>query len=664
MKYAEIAIDLPIDRTFHYSIPPAMARYADCGKRAWIPFGRRRMIGCIVGTTDNAPAYNFRDIEKIIDDTPIIGNDLMGLAGWISSYYCASLGSALAAIIPSPLKGGKTSIKPRKREEEEEYSPTLPLKPTAEQEHAIKEIKKSIEKKEFRVFLLHGITSSGKTEVYLQCIADILTAGKGAIVLIPEISLTPQTVERFKSRFGNQVAVIHSQMRGGRRFEEWKAIKDGAARIVVGPRSAIFSPMSNIGLIVVDEEHETSYKQEDTPRYHARETAIERARIANCPVILGSATPSLESYYKAEKGEYKLLRLKKRIDDRPLPGVVIVDMKKEIEKRKKAAIISSYLRNKIEEALKDKKQIMLFLNRRGFATYINCRNCGSTIKCQRCASVLVYHYSKKGLICHYCGWMLPVPKICPECKSAYLSFSGKGTEKIESEIHRLFPAAGIDRMDADVTKKKGSHDRILKKVKEGATSILIGTQMIAKGHDFPQVTLVGVISADVSLNIPDFRGSERTFDLLTQVGGRAGRGKDPGEVVIQTYTPGHYAISEAVRHDYEAFYKKEVVFREELDLPPFSNIIKITLRAGRESAAKESAGKLSKYLKDGLKGEKAAVVGPAPGIMPKLKNRYIWNIIIKTKAPLETSNKLKSLLVKAGGGKRSFIGVDVDPISM
>ncbi|MDP3790101.1 MAG: primosomal protein N', partial [Candidatus Omnitrophota bacterium] len=428
--------------------------------------------------------------------------------------------------------------------------------------------------------------------------------------------------------------------------------------------TAIFSPMDNIGLIVVDEEHETSYKQEDTPRYHARETAIERAKISRCPVILGSATPSLESYYKAAKGEYTLLRLTTRIDDRPLPKAEIVDMKREIEKRKKVAIISSYLRQKIEEAVKNKKQVMLFLNRRGFSTYINCRNCGNTLKCKKCDSVMVYHSSKKEIICHYCGWKADVPKICPECNSSYLSFSGKGTEKVESEIHRLFPMARIDRMDTDVTKKRGSHNSILKKVKEGSTDILVGTQMIAKGHDFPQVTLVGVVSADVTLNLPDFRSSERTFDLLTQVGGRAGRGKDAGEVVIQTYTPSHYAISDAARHDYEAFYKREIVYREDLDLPPFFNIIKLTLQSAKETAAKDAALALTEYLKGKFKEDKVIIAGPAPGIMPKVRNRYIWNVIVKTKTPFETSGRLKTLLEEFNRVKRAFIGVDVDPISL
>jgi primosomal protein N' (replication factor Y) len=453
-------------------------------------------------------------------------------------------------------------------------------------------------------------------------------------------------------------------MTGGRRFREWKNIKDGVAKIVIGARSALFSPVKDLGLIVVDEEHETSYKQEDVPRYHAREVAVERAKIAGCPVILGSATPSLESYYKAEKGEYKLLELMRRIDNRPLPKAVIIDMKQEMMKGKRTAIISSYLKRKIEEAVVANKQVMLFLNRRGFSTYIHCKNCGHILKCKKCDSVLVYHSLKKDLVCHYCNWKRDAPKICPDCESSYLSFSGKGTEKIESEIHRIFPAAGIDRMDTDVTKKRGSHNAILKKVKDGKTNILIGTQMIAKGHDFPQVTLVGVISADVSLNIPDFRSSERTFNLLTQVGGRAGRGKDHGELVIQTYAPAHYAIAAAAKQNYETFYRHEVELRRDLNFPPFANIIKIQLRSTSEPIAKDAALNLAKHLKKKLKGKKVNIAGPAPGVIPKIRNRYIWNILIKTKDVLKTCAKLKTTLKNYGRIRKTFVSVDVDPISM
>lgn len=664
MKYAKIALNIPIDKTFHYELPGDLHGRLETGARVWVSFGRRRMVGYVVGTCDKAPVYRTKRIEKVIDETPIISAELMRLARWISDYYCASLGSALEAVIPAPLKKGKTAVGERKVNEEEEYAPTAHLTPTAEQAEAIGRIKEAIEKEIFKVFLLHGVTSSGKTEVYLQCIADVIQRNGTGIVLIPEISLTPQTVERFKSRFGERVAVIHSQMAGGRRFREWRNIKDGTARVVVGARSALFSPVNNLGLIVIDEEHETSYKQEDTPRYHARETAIERARIAGCPVILGSATPSLESYYKARKGEYKLLRLTKRIDDRPLPKCTIIDMKKEIMKGKRTAIISTYLRQKVEEAVNNDRQVMLFLNRRGFATYINCKNCGYTVKCRRCESVMVYHSSGKNLVCHYCGWKREVPKACPECKSAYLSFSGKGTEKVESEIHRMFPSAGIDRMDTDVTKKRGSHNSILKKVKEGKTNILVGTQMIAKGHDFPQVTLVGVISADANMNLPDFRSSERTFNLLTQVGGRAGRGREEGEVVIQTYVPGHYAVTTAARHDYEGFYKNEIGLRRELNLPPYTNILKVSVKSVSDETAGEAASGLARHLKKKIRGKKTFVLGPAPGVIPRIRNRYIWNIIVKTANPKETSAKLRSALEDYGRIRRAFVGVDVDPIAL
>lgn len=664
MKYAEVALDLPIDKTFHYRVPPRLAGGVCAGKRAWVPFGKRRMVGYIVGVSGSSPFAALKDIEAVIDEAPIISAELMKLTKWLSEYYCASWGSALAAVIPSPLKKGKTSVKARKKEDEEIYEPSTHLKPTPEQAKAISQIKDAVKENRFEAFLLYGVTSSGKTEVYLQCISDVIDKGKSAIVLIPEISLTPQTVERFKSRFGESVAVIHSHVTGGRRFNEWKNIRDGISKIVIGARSAVFSPAKDLGLIVVDEEHENSYKQEDTPRYHAREVAVQRAKIAGCPVVFGSATPSLESFYKAKKGEYKLLELPKRIDDRPMPKAAVIDMKKELAKGKYASLISTYLRRRIEEVIASGRQIMLFLNRRGFATYINCKNCGNTMKCKRCESVLVYHSSKKRLICHYCNWNRDVPKICPECDSSYLSFFGKGTEKIESEIHKIFPAAGIDRMDTDVTKKRGSHAAILKKVKEGKTNILVGTQMIAKGHDFPQVTLVGVISADVSLNLPDFRSSERTFNLLMQVGGRAGRGSDPGELVIQTYAPAHYAITAAAKQDYEVFYKHEIGLRKDLDYPPFTNIIKISLRAQKEAIAKDAAAKLAKFMKKSLGGKNTHVVGPAPGVIPRIRNRYIWNIIIKTKDVLRTSAKLRSALKKCGRISRTVIGIDVDPISL
>ncbi|MBN1872531.1 MAG: primosomal protein N', partial [Candidatus Omnitrophica bacterium] len=596
MKYAEIALNIPIDKTFHYSIPPATSPCVEIGKRAWVTFGKRRMVGYIVGLSETSPVSSIKPLEGIIDDVPVLDGEQMKFTKWMSEYYCTSWGSTLDAAIPWPLKKGRTSIRERGgATAEEHFSKSSALPPTDEQQRALKEIKGAVEKSAFEVFLLHGVTSSGKTEVYLQCISDIIEKDKSAIVLIPEISLTPQTVERFKSRFGDAVAIAHSQMKGSSRFKEWKRLRDGLAKVAVGPRSALFSPVRNLGLIVVDEEHDTSYKQGDTPRYHAREASVERARQAGCPVILGSATPSMESYFLAKKGEYRLLELTRRIDDRPLPQSVVIDMKKEMAKGKRSFVISTYLRKRIDETLKADRQTMLFLNRRGFSTYIFCKQCGYTEKCKKCDTVMVYHSSKRQLVCHYCNWKKEKPNICPTCHSTYLSYSGKGTEKIESEIHRNFPYGKIERMDSDVTRRRGAHKAILKNIKEGKTNILIGTQMIAKGHDFPQVTLVGVISADVSLNLPDFRSGERTFNLLTQVAGRAGRGKDAGEIVIQTYAPAHYAIQAAAKQDYIAFYNRELELRRDLNFPPFTHIIEITLKAVKDDIAQGAARELVEY---------------------------------------------------------------------
>ncbi|MDB4349438.1 primosomal protein N', partial [Omnitrophica bacterium] len=571
MKYASVVIRVPIDKTFSYRIPKDLEDDMAIGKRVWVPFGPRRVVGYIVDIIDKVDIEDTRPIESIIDKEPIIPSELLSLAKWISRYYICSWGEAIDAAIPGVLKKGKTSVKPKRPIRDKRHRATQDLLPTDEQKKALTTIKDSIDKQAYSVFLLHGITASGKTEVYMQAIKHVLKDGRSSIVLVPEISLTPQTVERFKSRFGDNVAVMHSGLIGSKRFREYKKIRDGQARIVVGARSAIFSPVKDLGLVIIDEEHETSYKQENVPRYHAREVAIKRAELAGATVILGSATPSLESYYKAEEGKYTLIELKKRIRDMALPKVNIIDMRKELYQRHYATVFSRPLREKIEHVMARRQQAILFLNRRGFSTFVYCRKCGNVARCKRCDAVTVYHYSKKKLVCHYCNWTMDPPQICPKCRDFYVKYFGMGTERVESELHRYFPEGRMDRMDSDTTKKRGSHDRVLGRFKKQSISILVGTQMIAKGLDFPKVTLVGVISADTTLNLPDFRASERTFNLLTQVAGRAGRGDEGGEVIIQTYTPYHYAITSASEHDYHSFYKREVSTREELDLPPFSN---------------------------------------------------------------------------------------------
>lgn len=664
-KFAQVAISLPIDRTFHYSIPDRLASDIAIGKRVFVPFAHRSVVGYIVGLTDHADVKEVKEIAGVIDREPMVSDEILSLCRWIADNYFCSWGEAIQATIPGGIKRGKTSLGSRLKEPHiniADFPQSTPHDLNEEQDKALKAISEDIEKRKHEVFLLHGITASGKTEVYLQSIDLVLKKGRQAIMLVPEISLTPQTIERFVSRFGSRVAVIHSKLTAARRFLEWKRIRDGEVDIVVGARSAIFSPVKDLGLIIIDEEHETSYKQDDVPRYHARDVAEERARLKSCPLILGSATPSLESYYKAKAGEYRFVRLTKRIEERLLPKVKIVDMRMELATRKKIAMFSKVLLDAIDKTIKSGKQAMIFLNRRGFSTFINCKKCGFVLKCKRCDTVLVYHFDQKKLLCHYCDYHDKPPDICPKCRSSYISYFGIGTEKVESDISHNFPNVKIARMDSDTTTKSGSHDRILGEFKSGKIEVLVGTQMIAKGLDFPAVTLVGVVSADVSLNIPDFRSSERTFNLLTQVAGRAGRGEDGGEVIVQTYVPGHYSILAAAKHDYEKFYQEEIISRKELLFPPFINLVKVMVRARNideaEKAALALAADIRKTAGDIL------VCGPAPAPMSRLRGYYRYNIILKHKDRSVMCAFLKKALSAFHKPHGVLIAVDVDPISM
>jgi len=448
------------------------------------------------------------------------------------------------------------------------------------------------------------------------------------------------------------------------RYSEWKRIKDGSARIVVGARSAIFSPVSNLGLIIVDEEHENTYKQEDAPRYHARDAAMMRAKLSNAPIILGSATPSVESYYEAEKGAIELVKLTKRIDERLLPRVKIVDMRLELATRKKLVMFSRILIDSIDKVLKKKQQVMIFLNRRGFSTYINCKKCGLVLTCKRCSSVLVYHYETKSAVCHYCNFRMPPPEICPKCNSGYMKYFGIGTEKVESDIARFFPGARIGRMDTDSMAKRGSHEKILGEFKNHKIDILIGTQMIAKGHDFPRVTLVGVVNSDVTLNLPDFRASERTFNLLTQVAGRAGRGEEGGEVIVQTYAPEHYSIKTASKHDYENFYYEELKTRKSASFPPFTHIIKLVLRSRNEKSAMDESKKMKDFLERALKQKGIDTIGPAPAPIARLRGFFRWNVLLKGKNRSMMCHRLKNALLNYKKPSGTFLAIDVDPMAM
>ena len=665
IKFAEVAVSLPIDKLFQYKIPEGLSIDVRIGARVFVPFGPRTLVGYVTALNDVAEVKDIKEIKGVIDKEPILTDELLKLTKWISENYFCSWGEAIGAVIPGGIRKGKESIGSRIKVPEiraEDFVITEPHVLMDEQGAALKEIEESIDKNDARTFLLHGITASGKTEVYLQAIEIVLQKGRQAIMLVPEIALTPQTIERFVSRFGHRVAVIHSHLTPAKRFLEWKKIKDGKADIVVGARSAIFAPMSRLGLIIIDEEHETTYKQDDVPRYHARDVAGERARLNRCPLILGSATPSLESYYKAKSGEYKLIRLTKRIEDRLLPKMKIVDMRMELATRKRITVFSKVLLDAVDKALKAGKQVIIFLNRRGFSTFINCKKCGFVMKCRRCDAVMVYHFEEKKLICHYCNYHQPPPDICPKCRSGYIRYFGLGTEKVESEMSRAFSGIKIARMDSDTTAKKGSHDKILSRFKSGEVKMLVGTQMIAKGLDFPQVTLVGVVSADVTLNIPDFRSSERTFNLLTQVGGRAGRGEDGGEVIVQTYTPDHYAILAAAKHDYDKFYEEEIVSRKELLFPPFINLVKVVVRARNEEFTHQVADELAEAIRQADKD--AMFSGPAPVPMARVRGYFRYNILMKGKDTAAMCALLRKVLDGFRKPHGVLIAVDVDPLSM
>ena len=561
------------------------------------------------------------------------------------------------------------------REEAIERDPHGTEKFIADTEHTLNEeqaavlrlITTALEKPETHPpILIHGVTGIGKTEIYLQAIRSILVQGKAAIVLVPEISLTPQTVERFKSRFAAQpdmVAVLHSHLSEGERHDEWHKIHSGRARIVIGARSAIFAPLENLGLIVVDEEHETSYKQEEAPRYHARDVAVVRAKLEKCTVVLGSATPSLESYYNAERGKYLLGELTQRVDQCQMPLIRIVDLRQERRKEKAAAILSEKLRGAIEDRLAKNEQTILFLNRRGFSTSLLCSHCGQARDCPNCSVALTFHRSDARLSCHLCGHSAAVPKRCPECGENALIYVGFGTEKVESNVAVLFPKAVVRRMDADSMTRKDAYRETLQAFRSGKIDILVGTQMIAKGLHFPKVTLVGIINADLALHLPDFRAGERTFQLLTQVAGRAGRGEAPGEVYVQTYTPFSPSIQFARHHDFSGYFEQELEFREQCHFPPVTHAVLISIRSERQSHASFSAETLARRLRENLPNE-YRISDPAPAPLEKLHGQYRFHILLRGEAIVRLSRLIRETLDKLPFPEDVVVAVDVDPYQL
>jgi primosomal protein N' (replication factor Y) len=532
---------------------------------------------------------------------------------------------------------------------------------TPDQKAAMRSIATDIDTRKFSVSLLYGITGSGKTEVYLRAADHVAEMGGGAILLVPEVGLTPQIIERFSEHFGDRLAVYYSDMPEKERQAEWSAVAMGEKKIILGTRSAIFMPVKNLRLIVLDEEYENTYKQEQNPKYHAREAAFELAKRAGAAVVLGSASPSIETYYHAKEGEYKLLILPKRIDDRPLPPVKVVDMRSEL-KAGNYNVLSRELKEEIRSVIQKKEQAILFINRCGYFSFVMCRTCGYAIQCPRCSTSLIYYMKDEKLRCNHCGFTSEAPVICPKCQSSQIKFFGGGTQKIEQEVAKIVPSARILRLDRDTVTKKGSYENIIRSFISGSADILIGTQMVTKGLDIGSVTLVGVVAADIGLNLPDFRAAEHTFQLLTQVAGRAGRHKLAGKVIVQTYDPEHYAIMFASKHDYEGFYEEEVKTRRSLGYPPFGSLINTVVHGESEKGVEQVSKELVKFLKKRLPADE--VFGPAKAPIVKLKNNFRYQILLKgskidsmRKAVVESAVSI----VKLGGIR---ISIDVDPYNM
>lgn len=674
-----------IDKIFDYIVPNDLESSIKVGIRVLVPFGRQTLEGFVLEIKDNSDR-DLKEIYSILDRDIVLNDELLLLGKQIQKSTLSTLISAYQVMLPKALKAKAGVLVSKKYQTFYELTDKSYLASSTAQEKILKlfsdkktisrkellaisssalstliekKVLSEIKKEDYRIkyevnkdkkkvltpsqqkvvnsvlenqrnvpFLLFGVTGSGKTEVYMQIIEEVLKRGETAIMLVPEISLTPQMVEQFSNRFGNQIAALHSALSEGEKYDEWRRIARGEASIVIGARSAIFAPLKNIGIIIMDEEHSDSYKQGDkSPRYHARDVAIWRAKHHSCPVLLGSATPSLESMARAEKGVYQLLVLKERVNGKSLPNVEIIDMNKEAKNG--TSHITNRLLSEVSSCIDRGEQAILFLNRRGFSTFVTCKNCSETIKCPNCDITLTYHKSNRMLRCHYCGYATPLPKVCPHCKEEALSDLGVGTEKIEEELHRLLPNARVLRMDVDTTSRKGAHKKMIDAFRNHEYDILLGTQIVAKGLDFSDVTLVGVINADTSLNIPDFRSSENTYSLLSQVAGRSGRSQKTGKVYIQTFNPDHYAISFVKEHDYLGFYREEMKIRRRLGYPPFYFLCYLKISGKEADYLFQESLKIKRSLERNL--HHTTILGPTTLAVFKVNNIYRYGIILKYK---------------------------------
>ncbi len=814
VRFAEIALPLPVDQVFSYSIPDNLLDAALPGRRVSVAFTNRRMTGLITALSDTCPVERYRPLLDVLDHEPVLDATLLELTGWIGRYYLCPWGEAIKAALPAGLlseseqivsrdgpcppesmdrlrrtaprqaellaqvpeqgavtlsslrrrtrirqpfaalrgleakglvsitigeSGGAPGIRyetwveliPSKEEAARIVSRLIPratrqascinllarhdgrltteqlrhlgkierdvvrrlekkglvslnevesirdpyrdaelpdpaeVDPTSEQAEALREIHGAIGDGAFKSLLLYGVTGSGKTHVYVKSIEKTLEAGKSAIVLVPELALTPQAVRQFRAHFGDLVTVLHSGLSPGERYDSWRRTRAGDYRIVVGARSAVFAPLSNLGLIVIDEEHEPSYKQfDDPPLYHARDVAIVRARMVNAVTVMGSATPSLETYANTRSGKFACCRLTRRVDQRPLPGVRIVDMREE-RRLGRLSVFSSPLASRIKDRLDRKEQIILFLNRRGFSPFVQCYDCGHSVSCPHCSVTMTYHADSLFMRCHYCDHRDQAPEVCPKCRSGSIGYRGVGTQRVEEELKDRYPEARIVRMDMDTTSRKGAHQDIFHRVLNHEADILLGTQMVAKGFDFPNVTLVGVISADTSLNLPDFRASERTFQLLTQVAGRTGRGKLGGEVIVQTYSQGHHSVTSAQTHDYESFFAREIADRKALSYPPFGRMVGMLFQGEQDDYVMREARRFAELMRK--QPGALNILGPAPPVIARVRNQYRWQIVARSSHSArlrDAVRRVRQHWERAADNRRVHLKVDVDPVGL
>ena len=716
---AKVIVELSnknIDKMFDYLIPDNLIEKVKIGIRVKVPFGNQTLEGFVLEITNNS-TEDLKEIIDIVDNDIVLNKELLELGKYMQSITLSTLISCYQTMLPSALKAKNGRVINKKMESYIVLGNTNDIKLTSKQEELVKMVfnnqkvlkskltslsrsslkilldkgilieeksevyrldnKSNIKNKypltskqeevvnrimnskdDNKVFLLHGVTGSGKTEIYMEVIERLLKEDKSSIMLVPEISLTEQMVNRFKNRFDN-IAILHSRLSDGEKYDEYRRIARGEVKIVIGARSAIFAPLSNIGVIIIDEEHSDTYKQDAcNPKYNTLDIAKYRSNYYKCPVILGSATPTLESYARSLKGIYELIELKERVNNKSLPSIEIVDMNKEI--KNKIGSLSKTMIDAINKCLDNNEQVILLLNRRGYSSYVTCKNCGYTEKCPNCDISLTYHKSSNTLRCHYCGYGSKVEEICPICHEKAMSNLGTGTEKIEEELNKLFVNRRIVRMDFDTTSKKGSHEKIIKSFENHEYDILLGTQMIAKGLDFPNVTLVGVINADTSLNIPDFRSSEMTFDLLCQVAGRSGRGDKQGRVIIQTFNKEHYALKYAKNHDYVGFYNEEMEIRKKLSYPPYYYLVLIKVISKDYDSSRDISMKVVEYLNKNLNDVK--ILGPSVARVFKLNNTYRFQVIIKYKKNDNIYKVINDLIEHYKSNNKVKIDVDFNPI--